>query len=132
MAADHFKECAQLRGDLVSRPVGEVLRLHTMLWPDERRDAEFAAPEAEVKVSDAEISMAELLIDQLFGAFDPAAYTDDYREALTEVINAKLEGVAPPEAPAATDTGGQVVDLVAALKASVEAAKKRRDEAAAS
>ena len=48
------------------------------------------------------------------------------------MINAKLEGVAPPEAPAATDTGGQVVDLVAALKASVEAAKKRRDEAAAS
>lgn len=114
------------------RPVGEVLRLHTMLWPDELRDADFAAPEAEVKVSDAEISMAELLIDQLFGEFDPAAYTDDYREALTEVINAKLEGVAPPEAAAPTDTGGQVVDLVAALKASVEAAKKRRDAAAAS
>ncbi len=113
------------------RPVGDVLRMHTMLWPDELRDGSFAAPEGEVKVSKAEVGMARAFIEQLSGEFDPAGFTDDYREALEKVIEAKLEGVelpAPEEAP----KEAQVVDLVAALRASVEAAKKRRQEAAAS
>ncbi|MFT4110273.1 Ku protein [Propionicimonas sp.] len=113
------------------RPVGEVLRMHTMLWPDELRDSAFAAPEGEVKVSKAEVAMARSFIDQLSGDFDPEAFADDYREALEKVIEAKLEGVELP-APEAAPQEAQVVDLVAALRASVEAAKKRRQEAAAS
>jgi DNA end-binding protein Ku len=113
------------------RPVGEVLRMHTMLWPDELRDGSFAAPAEEVKVNEAEVGMARMFIDQLSGDFDPSAFTDGYREALEKVIDAKLDGVALP-APEEAQKEAQVVDLVAALRASVEAAKKRREEAAAS
>ena len=112
------------------RPKGDLLLLHTMYWPDELRDGEFASPSAEVKISDAEMEMAKLLIAQLEGTFEPEAYQDSYREALLEVVEAKLAG-AP--APASSDTSapsGDVVDLMAALKASVEAAKKRREAAA--
>ena len=114
------------------RPVGDVLRMHTMIWPDELRDSAFAAPTEEVKVSEAEVAMARMFIDQLSGDFDPDQFTDDYREALERVIEAKLDGV---ELPANTEGGqpeAQVVDLVAALRASVEAAKARRAKAAAS
>jgi len=114
------------------RPVGDVLRMHTMLWPDELRDGSFAAPEGDVTVSDAEVAMARSFIEQLSGEFDPAAYTDNYREALEKVITAKLEGVEVPVATAEAPQEAQVVDLVAALRASVEAAKKRRQEAEAS
>ncbi|MDO5500736.1 MAG: Ku protein [Propionibacteriaceae bacterium] len=103
------------------------LLMHTMIWPDEIRDGEFAAPPADVTVSEAEVAMARTFIDALSGEFAPEEYTDSYREALEEVVNAKLTGAAPPEeaAPAAQDA--DVVDLVAALRASVEAAKQRRE-----
>lgn len=113
------------------RPVGDVLRMHTMLWPDELRDSSFAAPADEMKVSDAEVDMARAFIDQLSGEWDPSAFTDGYREALEKVIEAKLDGVELPPAEDAPKEA-QVVDLVAALRASVEAAKARRAEAAAS
>ncbi|WP_052462443.1 non-homologous end joining protein Ku [Nigerium massiliense] len=105
----------------------DVLMMHTMLWPDELRDGEFAAPPDTAKASKAELTMATSFIDQLTADFDPTAFEDSYRAALEEVVSAKLEGVAMPEqsdeeAPKEAD----VVDLVAALKASVEAAKKRR------
>ncbi len=114
------------------RPVGDVLRMHTMIWPDELRDGSFAAPADEVKVSDAEVGMARMFIEQLSGEFDPEQFTDTYREALEQVITAKLEGVELPAPTEEAPEQGQVVDLVAALRASVEAAKKRRAEAAAS
>ena len=70
-----------------------------------------------------------MLIEQLSGDFEPGQYTDNYREQLEKVIEARLEGVEVPvgeaEAPKA-----EVVDLVAALRASVEAAKARREKAA--
>lgn len=114
------------------RPVDGVLLMHTMLWPDELRDTGFAAPADEVKVSDAEIGMATMFIEQLSGDFDPSQFSDRYREALEQVVQAKLEGVAVPEEDSGTPRQAEVVDLVAALRASVEAAKKRREEAAAS
>jgi DNA end-binding protein Ku len=114
------------------RPVGDVLRMHTMLWPDELRDSGFAAPTEEVKVSDAEVGMARMFIEQLSGVFDPGQFTDTYREALEQVIGAKLDGVELPAAAEEAPQQAQVVDLVAALRASVEAAKARRAEAAAS
>ena len=114
------------------RPVGDVLRLHTMIWPDELRDDEFAAPTEEVSVSEAEVGMARMFIDQLSGVWDPDQFSDNYREALEKVIEAKLEGIELPDVAEGTPTGGQVVDLVEALRASVEAAKARRAQAAAS
>lgn len=113
------------------RSTGDVLLMHTMLWPDELRDTSFAAPPAEVTTTPAEVGMATMFIDQLTGEFDPTQFSDSYREALEQVVAAKLEGVPMPHA-ASTDapSTGEVVDLVAALKASVEAAKRRREAAA--
>lgn len=105
----------------------EILVLHTMLWPDELRDAHFAAPPAEVTVSDAEVGMAEQFIDALAAEWDPKQYTDVYREAVEELVAAKLDGVAVPVTEETT-AEADVVDLVAALRASVAAAKKRRAE----
>ena len=111
------------------RAKDDLLLMHTMLWPDELRDGSFAVPPKEVKVSDAEIGMAQMFIEQLTGEFDPAQFSDAYREALEQVVQAKLAGVPVPEQTEAPKEA-EVVDLVAALRASVEAAKKRREEAA--
>jgi DNA end-binding protein Ku len=110
------------------RVVDDVLLLQTLLWPDEVRDAGFAAPPDEIRVSDAEVAMASMFIDQMSGEFDAAAHTDAYREALEKVVEAKLSGVAIAEEAGEAPKQAEVVDLVAALRASVEAAKKRRDE----
>lgn len=114
------------------RPHKDLLVMHTMYWPDELRDGGFAAPSEEVTISDAEIDMANLLIGQLEGAFDPDAYSDSYREALEKVVEAKLSGAALPEATESSQPEGEIVDLMATLKASVEAARKRREDAAQS
>lgn len=108
------------------RPKDDLLVMHTMFWPDELRDGDFAKPSEEVTVSDAELEMANMLIKQLEGTFDPEAFTDSYREAVTEVVEAKLAGAPIPEAAPDEEGAGEVVDLMATLKASVEAAKKRR------
>jgi DNA end-binding protein Ku len=101
-----------------------VFVLETMLWPDEIRQPEFAFMDEDVEVRPQELAMAGSLIDSLSGEFDPNLFHDSYREALEQVIEAKAAGdeVVPP--PARPDTGGAVVDLMAALRASVDAAKK--------
>jgi DNA end-binding protein Ku len=111
------------------RPLDEVLVMHTMLWPDEVRDLSFAEP-PEATVTEAEVGMARMFIDQLSAEFDPAAFTDTYREELEKVVQARLEGVALPEGEEEAARPAEVVDLVAALRASVEAAKRRREAAA--
>jgi DNA end-binding protein Ku len=110
------------------RPKDGVLLMHTMLWPDELRDGKFAAPPEEITVSDAEVTMAQSFIEALAGDFKPEEFTDSYREALEELVEAKAGGV-PLVEEAEAPQEAEVVDLVAALRASVEAAKKRREEA---
>jgi DNA end-binding protein Ku len=110
------------------RPREGVLLLHTMLWPDELRDGSFAAPPADVRASDAEVTMAQSFIDALAGDFKPEVFTDAYRDALEAVVQSKADGIPLPEEPEAPKEA-EVVDLVAALRASVEAAKTRRAEA---
>ena len=110
------------------RPRDGLLVMHTMLWPDELRDGQFAAPPETVSVSDAEVTMAQSFIEALSGDFEPGEYTDAYREALEEVVQSKAAGVPVPEQSEAPQEA-EVVDLVAALRASVEAAKKRREDA---
>lgn len=112
----------------ILRNKNESLVLQTILWPDEVRDDATVAPPADVEVRPQEVAMAESYIQTLSTVFDPERYHDDYRKALEELIEAKTEGreVTPVEevAPA-----GEVVDLMAALQASVDAARKRRGEA---
>jgi DNA end-binding protein Ku len=107
-----------------------VFVLETMLWPDEVRSADFDFLEEDVEVRPQELAMAGSLIETLSGDFDPADYKDSYREALQAVIEAKVEGREVVQPETAQPTSGTVVDLMAALRASVEAAKKERGAAA--
>ncbi|MGN9811078.1 non-homologous end joining protein Ku [Micromonospora sp. BQ11] len=107
-----------------------VLLLNTMLWPDEIRKPDFGFLDEDLKVRPPELAMASSLIDSMAGEFQPDAFTDDYRAALQEVIDAKVEGrevVQPEEVEAAP---AAAVDLMAALKASVERARAARGEEA--
>jgi DNA end-binding protein Ku len=104
-----------------------VLVMQTMLWPDEVRESGFARPDDSVGVNAKEVAMAESYIKTLETDFDPDRYRSDYREALESLIEAKTEGLPPPsEEDETTSKAGDVIDLVAALRASVDAAKKRR------
>ena len=100
-------------------PHANAMVLETLHWP--------------VEIKPAERKMAAQLISAMTGEFDPTEYRDEYRGALEAVIEAKVEGRAiaePDEAP----VGGQLVDLMAALEASVNAARTaraNRDEEAA-
>lgn len=103
-----------------------VFVLETMLWPDEIRTPGFDFLDEKIDVRPKELKMAESLISSMVADFEPEEYHDAYREALQQVIEAKVAGeevVAAPEA----EEGGQVVDLMAALRASVEAAKQDRE-----
>jgi DNA end-binding protein Ku len=109
-----------------------VLVLETMVWPDEVRTPDFAFLDEDVTVRPQELAMAESLIESMSGDFDPEQYHDDYREALQQVIEAKVEGREVVEQPVEEEEEtGSVVDLMAALRASVDAAKKSRGEAPA-
>jgi DNA end-binding protein Ku len=100
-----------------------MIVLETMYWPDEIRKAAFEELDKDVKVRPQEVQMAQSLIENLTDEWDPDKYTDEYREALLQLIEKKVAGeeieyVAPPEeAP-------KVVDLMEALRQSVEATQK--------
>ena len=106
-------------------PFSSTMLLSTLYWPDEVRGVgELQLPETEVEVKPAERAMAEQLIDAMAGEFDAAAYHDEYREALMGIIEAKAAGAEIAE-PAAAPVA-KVTDLMAALEASVAAAKAAR------
>ncbi|HEY9505954.1 MAG TPA: Ku protein [Gemmatimonadales bacterium] len=110
------------------RPKDGGMMLETLYYPDEIR----ARPEMDlknVKVNEREMEMASALIDLLRKPFDPEEYKDHYREALTQLIDAKLEGREVVESPVAKET--KVIDLADALRKSVEAAKKSKPKPAA-
>lgn len=108
------------------RVVDDVIAMHGLLWPDEIRAPQDAAPEGDITVRDAELDLADALMDTL-GEVDMDSLHDDYREAVEELVAAKAAGetVLPAEPE---DTGdGKVIDLIAALENSVRAARKSRN-----
>ena len=110
------------------RPREGVLVMQTLLWPDEVRAAKLDFLDEDVTVRSQELTMAESYISALSADFDPGEFSDHYREALEEVIEAKVAGrevVTPEEQP---ESSGQVVDLMEALRRSVAEAKSRRGE----
>jgi len=109
----------------VLRAHDDVLVVHTLLWPEEVRNAESLAPQTEVTVRKQELAMASSYIDSLAADFDPSQYTDEYRAAVEELVAAKTAGREVP-AVEPSNGGGEVIDLVEALRASVEQAKKKR------
>lgn len=109
------------------RVVDDVIAMHGLLWPDEIRAPEGVAPESDVTVRDAELDLADALMDTL-GEVDMDSLHDDYREAVEELIAAKASGEAPEPADKGAKGGGKVIDLLAALESSVKAAKEARGE----
>ena len=106
-----------------------VIVLNTMIWPDEVRPADFGFLDEDIELRPQERQMARSLVDSMSGDFDPEQFTDNYREALQAVIEAKVEGREVVETEEQQPTAGNVVDLMSALRASVEAAKKGRGAA---
>ena len=92
-----------------------------MYWPDEIRAADFGGLKAEVETRENEVAMARMLIDNLASEFEPSQWTDTTREKIEELVRQKIEGkeIVATETPEPT----RVVDLLEALKASVEATK---------
>ncbi len=128
-------QCAVVKVAIRTRETLALLRekdgalvLQTMLWPEEVRESEFAVPGSDVTVKDQERAMAESYIATLEAEFDPTRYHSEYREALEELVEAKASGLEPAQVQEEADDSGEVVDLVAALRASVDAAKRRRGE----
>jgi DNA end-binding protein Ku len=106
------------------RPMDGTLILETLFYPDEIRVEKTELPD--VKISEKELDMAYTLIELLTDDFDPGKYHDEYREALMQVIDAKLEGEEMPELVAAGPA--KVTDIMSALRQSVAAAKKRKKD----
>ncbi|MFC6152582.1 Ku protein [Nocardioides yefusunii] len=105
---------------------GDVIVLQTLMWPDEVRTPDFSVEAGEVK--DSEVAMAGVLVETLAGDFDPDDFTDDYADAVKAMVTAKVEGGEVTRPAPSPDGSGQVLDLMAALQRSVEAAKQARGE----
>lgn len=108
---------------------GDVLLLQALLWGDEVREADFPSLETDIAISDKELEMSSALVDSMAHDFDPEQYSDDYQVQLRKLIDAKIEkgDSLDTEAtfgiPAGEGEGGEVIDLMEALKRSLE--KKR-------
>jgi DNA end-binding protein Ku len=114
---------------------GDVLLLQTMLWDDEVRSPAFDVLKATPRISQKERDMAAQLVDSLSEDFDSSAFTDDYQEQLRTLIEAKLDQGAALDTeatfgePEEAEGGGDVVDLMEALKRSVDRKKAARKAA---
>jgi len=115
------------------RPTGDVLCLETLLFADEVVPAESldGLPGPDTEVSERELKMARQLIESLSTDFEPEKYHDEYRERVLALIEQKAEGAEIVAQPAAEEPT-KVVDLMAALEASLAAAKEKRASEAAS
>jgi DNA end-binding protein Ku len=114
---------------------GDVIMLQALLWDDEVREARFPSLDEKVTISAKELEMSEALVKSFEADFEPAKFADDYQEQLKELIEAKLDkgdsldtAETFGEQPEESDSGGEVLDLMEALRRSVE---KNRKAAAA-
>ncbi|HEX9380687.1 MAG TPA: Ku protein [Gaiellaceae bacterium] len=107
------------------RTFEDALLLETMYYADEvRKPQSLDGDIGTAKLQKAEVEMATSLVDNLSEPFKPEKYDDQYRKELLELIRAKAEGQPLPEPQ--EEEGGEVVDLMAALRESVEKTKKQR------
>ena len=111
----------------VLRVRDDVIVLQTMMWPDEIRQPDFATADSS-EAKPAEVKMANMLVETLAGDFVPDDYEDDYRGAVEALVKAKVEGGEVTATPKTKKSSGEVVDLLAALQRSVDAAKTARGE----
>jgi DNA end-binding protein Ku len=110
-------------------PFADTMLLTTLHWPDEiRATSELDLPDEELDFKPAELAMAKQLVAAMTGDFEPENYRDEYRDALMQVIEAKVDGK-EAVAPQPVEESGSLIDLMAALEASVKATKDARGEA---
>jgi DNA end-binding protein Ku len=107
------------------RPAGDTMLLETLFYPDEIRKTDTISVSS-VKVEEKELKMALSLVDLLEQKFDPAEYHDAYREELLHRIEQKAQGQKVEPTEEIEQPSGEVIDLMSALKKSVEAAKAAR------
>jgi DNA end-binding protein Ku len=106
------------------RPYQTAMAMHTMHYPDEIRGThELELPEERTAITEQEMGMATMLIDQLTRPYDASGFQDEYRLALERIIEGKLTSQEPVKAAPAAPKG-KVTDLMEALRASIAAAKK--------
>jgi DNA end-binding protein Ku len=107
---------------------GNTLLCNTLNWPDEIRSTEELNLPQNVKINEKEVKMATSLIENLSDRFQPERYTDDYKAAFQQIVDQKMQGLKVTTAAPVQET--KVMDLMAALKASVEATRKGEKAAA--
>ncbi|HEY8677631.1 MAG TPA: Ku protein [Candidatus Dormibacteraeota bacterium] len=108
---------------------GNALLCNTLNWPDEIRSTEELNLPANVKISDKEVQMATSLIENLSDTFKPERYTDDYKAAFQQIVDQKMKGQKVTVSAAAQEA--PVMDLMAALRASVEATRQGKKKVVA-
>ena len=112
------------------RVSGDVLMVQTLLWSDEVRAADFPSLGEPVKVSSKELDLSKQLVESLVSDFEPEQFVDEYQQELRTLIQAKLEqgdavdttatfGEQPEE-----EEGGEVIDLMEALRQSIAAKRE--------
>lgn len=115
----------------------DVLVLQSLLWPDEVREANFPSLDTDIRISAQERDMSAALVESMAADFDPAAFTDEYQVQLRQLIEAKLEQgeSLDTEETFGVEAGeggkGEVIDLMEALKRSLDRKRGGGDAAAA-
>ena len=118
----------------VLRVRDKAILLQTMLWPDEVRQPDFAILDDDVELRPQELKMAASLVESMAADFEPDQFSDSYREAVVELIDAKLERGESAELPGTEEESakrgkpGEVIDLLTALQRSVNRARGQSDE----
>lgn len=117
---------------------GDVLMLQSLLWDDEVREAEFAALDESVRISAKEREMSAALVESFADDFSPEKFSDEYQEELTKLIDAKLKQGESLDTDATfgensddDNGGGEVLDLMEALKRSVDKNRTSRSSSRA-
>ncbi|WP_417555404.1 Ku protein [Microbacterium sp.] len=110
---------------------GDVLVLQTLLWADEVRQAAFPALDEDVRVSAKELELSASLVESYSSDFDPESFVDEYQKELRTLIAAKIQAgesfdASETFAEQGEGAGGEVIDLMEALRASVERSRAAR------
>lgn len=118
------------------RARGDVLTIQGLLWDDELRDANFAALDERTRITAKELEMSASLVDALSDDFEPERFTDEYQENLRKLIEVKLKKGEAVDTEATfgeteASEGGEVIDLMEALRKSVAKNKKPSKKAPA-
>ncbi|MGZ1490002.1 non-homologous end joining protein Ku [Brevibacterium sediminis] len=117
----------------VLRVCGKVLMIQTLRWADEIRDVDFKGVNSKAKISDKELEMSEKLVESYSEDFTPEDFSDDYQVELRKLIDAKIESGESldvektfDDEDSEEDTGGDVIDLMEALRKSVDSSRSSK------